>query len=527
MREAAVNHRGALSVSGARARAIFTLLIVALACGAFATRRLALDRRPMHADEANQAMKFGLLLEEGVYRYDPLDHHGPTLYYLTLPVAWLGGATGIADMDEARIRLLPVLFGSALILLYLGAGEAMGRTAAVLGALMAAISPGLFFFSRYYIQEILLVFFTFAAILAGWRLGQRPTAGRAIVLGLALGLMFATKETTLVAWFAMACALAAVAGRPVLHLVRTRARLTLYIAGTAAVVCVVLFSSFFTHPIGVWHAVETFFHHSSRAGGAGHEKPWPYYLGILLWHRAEGTTWSEAAILLPALYAGLRSLSPRAHPQIAFVRFLALFSLLVLAVYSLVPYKTPWLILTFLQGCTLLAGAGIVMLWRDVRFPVLRIAVGLLFAAALVQLGGQTRRGSFLYDADERNPYVYVHTSRDLLRTVRRLHQCARLHEDGYGMVVKVMAPEYWPLPWYLRRFERVGYWHDLPASPEADIMITDPRYAGRLGEDLRGDYAVDFSGLRPGVILSVYYRQDLWETVIQLPPPTGPYHEQ
>ena len=36
-----------------------------------------LDVRPMHHDEANQAVKFGALLERGEYRYDAHDHHGP------------------------------------------------------------------------------------------------------------------------------------------------------------------------------------------------------------------------------------------------------------------------------------------------------------------------------------------------------------------------------------------------------------------------------------------------------------------
>jgi predicted membrane-bound mannosyltransferase len=40
-----------------------------------------LGSRPMHADEANQAVKLGALLERGEYRFDPYDHHGPTLYY--------------------------------------------------------------------------------------------------------------------------------------------------------------------------------------------------------------------------------------------------------------------------------------------------------------------------------------------------------------------------------------------------------------------------------------------------------------
>ncbi len=78
-----------------------------------------LDKRPMHHDEANQAVKCGRLLEEGRYQYDPLDHHGPSLYYLTLPFAWLTGSRSLADLNETVIRLVPAFFGSGLILLLL------------------------------------------------------------------------------------------------------------------------------------------------------------------------------------------------------------------------------------------------------------------------------------------------------------------------------------------------------------------------------------------------------------------------
>ena len=58
----------------------------------------------MHHDEANQAVKFGALLERGEYRYDAHDHHGPTLYYLTLPAAWLRGQHTLASLDEWTLR---------------------------------------------------------------------------------------------------------------------------------------------------------------------------------------------------------------------------------------------------------------------------------------------------------------------------------------------------------------------------------------------------------------------------------------
>ena len=92
---------------------VFFLLIVAVALG---LRLPKLAGRPMHHDEANQAARFGILLEEGTYAYDADEHHGPTLYYLTLPIAWLTGAETFAETTETTYRILPVIFGMLLIL---------------------------------------------------------------------------------------------------------------------------------------------------------------------------------------------------------------------------------------------------------------------------------------------------------------------------------------------------------------------------------------------------------------------------
>ena len=70
-----------------------------------------LDARPMHGDEANQGIRFGKLLETGRYVYAKSDHHGPTLYYLTLPAAWLTGAKTTADLSEVHLRGTVAAFG--------------------------------------------------------------------------------------------------------------------------------------------------------------------------------------------------------------------------------------------------------------------------------------------------------------------------------------------------------------------------------------------------------------------------------
>ena len=59
------------------------VLLTGLALGLRAPR-LAL--RPLHNDEAVNAMRFGLLWTSNSYSYDPNEFHGPTLPYLTLPL---------------------------------------------------------------------------------------------------------------------------------------------------------------------------------------------------------------------------------------------------------------------------------------------------------------------------------------------------------------------------------------------------------------------------------------------------------
>ncbi|MGZ5498675.1 MAG: hypothetical protein ACXWHI_08130, partial [Candidatus Aminicenantales bacterium] len=151
----------------------FRGLFLCAVLGALAFRVARLDLRPMHADEANQAVKFGDLLERGEYRFDPQDHHGPTLYYLTLPAAWAARAATLAELDERVLRLVPALFGAALLLVLLLFSGGLAREAALAAATLAAVSPALTYFSRFYIQETLLVFFLAALFGSGWRYARK------------------------------------------------------------------------------------------------------------------------------------------------------------------------------------------------------------------------------------------------------------------------------------------------------------------------------------------------------------------
>ena len=150
-------------------------LLLALA-GALALRVPHLDTRPLHNDEAVNAIKLSELWQEGRYAYDPDEFHGPTLHYATLPFLWLSGARNSDELDDATLRLAPVVFGVGLVLLLPLFSEGLGRHALAWAALFTAISQAMVFYSRYFIHEMLLVFFTALTLGAIWRYAQTRAA---------------------------------------------------------------------------------------------------------------------------------------------------------------------------------------------------------------------------------------------------------------------------------------------------------------------------------------------------------------
>jgi uncharacterized protein (TIGR03663 family) len=518
----------------------FRGLVLCAVLGALLFRTVRLDLRPMHHDEANQAVKFGALLERGEYRYDPLDHHGPSLYYLTLPLARVLAGRTLAAADETTLRLVPALFGTALLLLFLLFAGGLAREAIVSAAFLAALSPALTYYSRFYIQEILLVFFLAALVASGWKYLQTRSLWWAAAAGLAAGMMYATKETSVVLFGALAAAAA------IDRLLRPRATpLRPWPAGlvvghaagflvAAFVPAWLLFTSFLKNPRGLADSVLAFGTYFDRAGQAGvHAQPWYYYIKTLLYSRfGHGPLWSEAFIVALALAGSIFAFAEEpgkdGHPRL--VRFLFFFTLIAAAAYSLVPYKTPWNMLPFHLGLVLLAGNGAGALWRAGRFLVVKAAILALMAPGLLNLATQDYRANFKDYADPTNPYVYAQTSLDYQKLVRVVEGLAAVHPEGRNMLVKVVAPpdETWPLPWSLRKFGRVGYWTDPAAAGdfrEAAVVISSAGFADAAARGLGPGWQSAFYGLRPEVVLSLFVRQELWDGYLRDRAAKGPAH--
>jgi uncharacterized protein (TIGR03663 family) len=514
---------------------VFAAIVVLAA----ALRLPALDVRPMHTDEAVHAAKFARLLEQGRYEYDPEEFHGPTLNYLTLIPARVRGIAHYADLDEITLRSVPAVIGILLVAAHVLLVPVVGFRPAALAALLAAVSPATVYYSRYYIQETLLVAFSFGALVSICRYLRRPRTRWAVAAGASVGLMAATKETWVIAAGSMAAALALAWAlnrrRPAVPLPADRRRTPVHLAAaglTALAVSGLLFSSFFSHPRGIVDSVATYTTWVTRAGGASwHIHPWHYYFGLLFFTApAGGPAWTEAAIGGLALIGLVVAFARGGRPwdERRSLTLLGIYAVLMVVAYAAIPYKTPWCVLGFLHALILLAGVGGARLIEVSSARLARPLVAAILGVAVAHLGWLAWAGSVRFASDPRNPWVYAHTGPGVFEIARRVEALSHVHPLRATMPIEVISSKnLWPLPWYLRRFSAVR-WETAPVNDgvHAPLILATPDMEGAIGRKLyewrrpgeRELYVPIFDGpveLRPQVEVRGYATKSLWDRTV------------
>jgi len=459
-------------------------LVIVLLALAIRVPRLA--DRPMHTDEAVNAYLIGKILEGEPYRYDPTDHHGPLYFALSDGICRLAGSGNLAALTAEELRLPAVLSSLLGILFFIPFSRVAGAAAAGFAALLWALDPLCVYYGRYAIHESLFLSLTFGFLVSILLARSTRAAGWFCMAGLCAGAMIATKATSVVAFAAAAAAMISLRGKPA----PGWREAVLFVLSGAAVVLLC-----FTWGFRNWSAFGEIFaavgHACSRAGGQGHEKPFIYYWELFL-----GMSSGPPTLAL-AIAGGWLAWRGTAHREAG--RFLSIYALVVFLLYSLIPYKTPWLLLNIWLPLALLAALALSFLWRRSR---------LLSEAAMLVLGFFISKDLddrvFRHAAGESNPLAYSHTSEDIRNlsgTMERLQkQAAR------PLRIAVMADDPWPLPWYLRSYPQVGYWRPGDAMPEADIVILDQAEAERLQLESKG-WRPSIFCQRPGALLLIYER--------------------
>jgi uncharacterized protein (TIGR03663 family) len=357
------------------------------------------------------------------------------LYYVSLPCTFL-------KTTEITLRLSEVLFGSALCILPFFI-KPFSKKAKLLSCVFLVISPSLFYYSRYAIHEIFFVFFTLLALVSLINLTTKNSKKIWIYLFvLSLFLSYANKETAIINCFCIFVILAVMLFSKERRLnikenlfekKNGKFYLTkhLFIAiGIGLLFHIALFSSFFTYPKGVIDSVLGPFNWRTRTNE--HAKPIYYFTEMLL------------KLELPMLLISLTSITYYAHRLIKKKKpetetYISVFGFLLLIIYSLISYKTPWLILS--SSCVLCVIAATFL--SKISNKNLLIALSVVCAIYLIY---QIIMTSFIYPAtDEKNPFSYVHTDINIKKNINAI-----ISENDKIEIVGESA-DYWPLPFYLK----------------------------------------------------------------------------
>ncbi|HEX7289158.1 MAG TPA: flippase activity-associated protein Agl23 [Candidatus Angelobacter sp.] len=534
----AANGAAAAQVSVAKSRFQFTgwqWACLGLLAGAAILRLFELAAKVLHHDEGVNGLFMTNLFRNGYYHYDPSNYHGPTLYYAGLVTTTVNAIFyGKYGLSTFAVRLVTAVFGIALVWLFLCLRRQLGTFGAFSAGVLAAVSSGLVFFSRYFIHEILFVFFTLGVVVAVLWYQETRQPKYLFLAAASLAMLGATKETwiiTVAVWLlALLCTQAwmylrrrgreepaAKRARPApapntspasLPAEEPWSQAQLYITAAAVFVAVwvLFYSSFFTNfPQGVYDSVRTFTYWF-KTGRTDDLADYWTYLKWLVWRMPAGDFRPGAELAAMAL-GFLGTITALAKAQSRFAVFTAFWSLGMLAAYSLVPYKTPWLALSIVTPFIVMAGYFLQQMYEDWRLKA--FAVVLLAAAAVGSLYQAIDTSFWSYD-DENQTYSYAHSKRDLLNLVDEVERIAAGNAAGKNIGITVMANEHWPLPWYFREYPHAGFYGKVVPTSEPMAIVHESQMSDAvrtLGDNYR---LFSVHVLRPGNRLYLFLRKDV-----------------
>jgi uncharacterized protein (TIGR03663 family) len=380
----------------------------------------------------------------------------------------------------------------------------LGRAGALTAAALLAVSPGAVYFSRDFIHESEFVFFTLGVVLGFQRYRSTRQASWLLASAISAGLLFATKETAAISVIVLLLAAILTAGWAAYRRTEqpaappkqgprpSRARaLAVWTAAAVIFLAVnaIFYSSFGSNPAGLRDALRAFAFWTKTAAK---DQQYPGYT-YAAWLARE-----ETCILALALAGGALALVKATS---RFAMFVALWSFGLLAAYSLVPYKTPWLMLNFVVPMALTGGWAVNFVYEHARTAMGRRLVFTIAGAMLCLTAYQSLRLNFYEYDDPAHPYVYVQTRRGFLRLVEDVDRLAASAGAKQEISLAVLSRDYWPLPWYFRDYPHAAYpGKGVPA--QQTFVITSEVQRRLLAPAFRGYDQVGVYPSRPGVDL-------------------------
>ncbi len=469
-----------------------------------AMRFVHLTDRAMHNDEGVNGFFTTKLLTENSYRYNPNNYHGPTLYYFQ----WIPAK--IMGLNVFTVRFTTVCASLLFLAGFLFCRNLLGAWGALAALVFAGISTNVLFISRYFIHEIYVLLFTFGIFLGALRFIENQRPRGLYVAALSATLLLCTKETGVlhIGVMGLALLLALFIGKDgsmgslkiVLPPLRRHA---VWIVLMSAVVWILFFTSFFKNWHGIKDSFAAYLPWLKQGVESGHEKVWSYYILKLLFPY-------EAGLVFLALVGALASLV-RNESKGWFLTFWAFGTVVV---YSAIPYKTPWLVVNFVLPMALLSGYGVqsVIAWirqipeEATRRKISVVAASVLLMSVIYQVP-LLLRVNYIETDNERHPQIYVHTSNQIFRLLADVDEIAKKSGQGKDLLINVVSPQYWPLPFYLKDYKSAKFWGatNIGEPLDAPLILSHIDQRPEVRGLLKETYSMRNYLLRPG------YHLDLW----------------
>ena len=285
----------------------------------------------------------------------------------------------------------------------------------------------------------------------------------------------------------------------------------LLIAGVAVIFVylgVLFFSSFFTYKEGVGKAFEAY-SIWTKTGSKDHTQN-----GRLAYFK-----WGmkvESPLYILGILGSIISLLWARH---RLAMFTALWGMGLMLAYILIPYKTPWLALSFLLPMCISAGYALGQMIES-RNTGLKIAGIVLAITGVVMLSWETYDLSFVRYDDEEMGYVYAHTKRGVNDLIAEINHYAERSGKGKDATIEIVSPDYWPMTWYLNDYPHANFFGQLVDASTSEMIIAkkDVQDADVI-KRYSGHYRyVGVYPLRPGVNLILLVRRDLADPSAQDP---------
>ncbi len=218
---------------------------------------------------------------------------------------------------------------------------------------------------------------------------------------------------------------------------------------------------------------------------AGHEKS-AYQIGPVNYYWVALMARYEWPALLGLIFC-VRYVAP-SDPRL---RYLAIYGCGVLLAYSLIPYKTPWCIISILWPFYLLLGSEIEEWSAQAPTELFPAISRLVLVISLAVSAFLSICLNFYRFANQDEPYVYVQTFPDIEILTKPLLKMAERDSRYYHVRGHILLESYYPLPWMLGDFTQIGYYKkdEPPERYDADFVVAEVSQMEKIESQLRAEY--------------------------------------